>query len=268
MSSRAVGEPVTAGGSHMSSGRGRGRDPIRLSTAIFSGRGVSRAMGDASRVRVNSASMWSQYARVWRSTRRNKARSVYAAMALRLFPVDGLSDHRHRIRAVDARAQGEEKADGPEHGGDHERPVLDRISGQYPEDERHRQRGWGPARPPAVPGELHARAGVLDRREQPGCAEGGDANVQIPAIVVSAAADVASGCLEAGFDALEFALGMLPALAPDGHASRSRQYARPHRRQRPARFAGPAPWREPVVQAAGQTRQRLKQIEDRREDLL
>ena len=61
---------------------------------------------------------------------------------------------------------------------------------------------------------------------------------------------------------------MLPALAPDGHAPSSRQHARPHRRQRPARFAVPAPWREPVVQAAGQTRQRLKQIEDRREDLL
>src|SRR5207302_9467101 len=112
-------------------------------------------------------------------------------MALRLFPVDGLSDHRHRIRAVDARAQGEEKADGPEHGGDYERPVLDRISGQHAEDERHRPRGWGPARPPAVPGELHAPPGVTGPRHRPGCAARPVAHAQLPALRATPPPDVA-----------------------------------------------------------------------------
>ena len=71
----AAGEPVAAAGSTARENAGSGLAPMTESTTIFSGTGLSSAMGLASSPMANRPRNCGQYGTAWRISRRYNAMS-------------------------------------------------------------------------------------------------------------------------------------------------------------------------------------------------
>src|SRR6266498_1013429 len=97
---------------------------------------------------------------------------------------------------------------------------------------------------------------LLDSHKQTDGAQHATLYLQIPAVEVASAENAGAVYTEGRFDRLESFIGRPPMLSPDGGCPRPGQCDIERT---------PSPGGEPIVQAAAQTRQRLEQMEERRQ---
>src|SRR6266487_519930 len=176
----ARAECVTVVGRRDCSTPGKGRVPSTESTTIFSGTGLSRAMGLASSPMPKSRATWIQYGRAWRRSRRYNAKSPTGCAPMHLR--DRRTDRRHGGHTLlDDVQRGQRRAEAEQPGG---RPEV-RLSGgggERREDEREDGPAPGDLGPPPHPDELLPAGVILDAHDQPRHAQDPAAHFEVPVV--------------------------------------------------------------------------------------